>query len=186
MLFSRKKSVEVVEVDVLDQKLEGLVRYAHIYAGFFYIKLSKQFPNFKSAVNDYSNAFMELYTIAALSVSLHSPIIARYNLYDQVHKAIKRQLDNYFSSSKNDLYSEVISCSDFYTNNSIELVKLGYNFPEFPAYWLLQKLSVYKEFFNDYDLLSELGNELTNHYIYAFEDTWEPREFNASEILNKN
>ncbi|QYR21128.1 hypothetical protein KZ483_26025 [Paenibacillus sp. sptzw28] len=187
MFFSKKKVIEkaIVEPQItgLDQKLEAIIRYTHIYSGFYYGTLSKQFPAFKEVADDYSFAFMELYTVSALGVALHSPSISESNFYGNILNAIERQLPNYFENSGNNLYKNVIACIDFYKKFTIDLITSGYNFSDIPAYWLLHNFNVYKDFENDYGLISELGNELTNHYIYIFEDSWKPREMNPLDLL---
>ena len=145
--------------------------------------MSKQFPVFKEVADDYSFAFMELYTVSALGVALHSPSISESNFYGNVLNAIERQLPIYFENSGNNLYNNVLDCIDFYKKFTIDLIESGYKFSDIPAYWLLHKFNVYKDFENDYGLISKLGNELTNHYIYIFEDSWKPREMNPLDLL---
>lgn len=186
MLFNKKRVSKIDnDNEVLDKKVEGVIRYAHIYSGFYYSQLSKQYSDFKSVADEYSFAFMELYTVAALAVSIHSPAISRTQTYNDVLVSIKKQIRIYFENSKNDLSLELVNCIDFYNKYSSELFKLKYNFSDISAYWLLDNFSVYKDFVKNYDLINELGNELTNHYIYIFEDTWVPREIKPTEIHNK-
>ncbi|WP_158301710.1 hypothetical protein [Paenibacillus mesophilus] len=54
MFFSKKKVKEIVkpQITVLDQKVEAIIRYTHIYSGFYYGTISKQFPAFKEVADE--------------------------------------------------------------------------------------------------------------------------------------
>ncbi|QGQ93788.1 hypothetical protein EHS13_02145 [Paenibacillus psychroresistens] len=187
MFFLKKKmkDKEIIEISttVLDQKVEAIIRYTHNYSGFNYRMLCKRFPRFEEETDDYLSAFMELYTAAALSVALHSPSISESKFYGNVLSALERQTLIYFESNGEDMFKFVLNCIDFYKKHAIKIIKRGYNFSDIPAFWLLYNLEVYKDFENDYVLIEQLGNELTNHFIYIFEDTWEYKEVDPLEML---
>src|SRR5690554_6264726 len=93
----------------IGSKVEAIIRYSHIYSGAYYNKLASQFEAFKEATDDYSFGFMELYTIAALGVSLHSPTISESNFHTHVLGAMERQINCYFENSANELYQNLLN-----------------------------------------------------------------------------
>lgn len=184
-MFSKKKRTgpEII-APLIDEKVGAIIRYAHLYSGFFYGRLANEFADFKDVTDDYSMAFMELFTVAAIGVSLHSPSLLESGAYLSVISSAQSQLDNYFEHSHNKLSEILIDYIQFEKKHTNELISMGYNFSEIPAYWLLHNLNTYKDFFKNQILMSMLGNELTNHFIHVLEDTWKPKELDPTTLLN--
>jgi hypothetical protein len=179
LFFNKKPTVE----EIIEKQVENLIGYAYTFAMAYHKWLSKQYEDFGEITNDYSFAFMELFTIAACGMSLHSPSLAFNNKKTYALKSFEKHLPMYFTTKDESLYPVLVHYNDFVKEMLVPCTNDGFNFSDVTGIWLLQNLQLYDNCLEQRDLIRILGNEITNHFIYLFEETWEPLQLEAKHFM---